>query len=207
MNSKKLVLVGAGGHAKACIEIIETGGDFSIAQIVGKETELGLNIMGYTIKHTDADLGLLREEYEYAFIGFGQMDNPEPRRDMHSKLLKLGYQLPTVISKHATVSKYAKIGAGTIVMNGAFLIADCTIGECVIVNSGALLEHDVLVGNHCHVSTRVTINGSSKIGQGTFVGSGTVVRNGIEIGDNSFIGMGSVITESLPPNSRYRKNL
>ncbi len=206
MSSKKVVLIGAGGHAKACIEVIELTGEFSIAEIVGQESEIGLSVLGHGIKHTDADLALLREEYDYAFIGIGQIHNPEPRRKMHSKLLYLGYQLPAIISKHAIASDNAKVGAGSIVMNGAILNADCTVGKNVIVNSAALIEHDVVVGDDCHVSTRVTINGSSRIGQGTFLGSGTVIRNGIEIGENSFVGMGSVVTESLPPNSRHGMN-
>jgi sugar O-acyltransferase (sialic acid O-acetyltransferase NeuD family) len=206
MSSKKIVLIGAGGHAKACIEIIESAGEYSIAQIVGQSPEIGSSVLGHVVKYTDADLALLREEYEYAFIGIGQMHNPEPRRGIHSKLLNLGYQIPTIISKYAIVSSNAKIGTGSIVMNGAILNADCTVGENVIVNSSALLEHDVFVGADCHVSTRVTVNGNSRIGQGTFLGSGTVIRNGILIGENSFVDMGSVITESLPPNSRYGKN-
>ena len=206
MSSKKIILIGAGGHAKACIEVIESAGEFSIAQIVGQSSEIGSTVLGYVVKHTDADLALLREEYEYAFIGIGQMHNPEPRREIHSNLLNLGYQMPTIISKHAIVSSKAKIGTGSIVMNGAILNSDCTVGTNVIINSSALLEHDVFVGDDCHISTRVTINGNSRIGQGTFLGSGTVIRNGIEIGENSFVDMGSVITESLPPNSRYRMN-
>lgn len=201
MSSKKLVLIGAGGHAKACIEIIESAGDFSIAKIVGQPPELGLSILGHTIEHTDADLALLREEYQYAFIGIGQIHNAEPRREMHSKLLNLGFQLPAVISKHAIVSDYAKIGAGSIVMNGAILNTDSKVERNVIINSASLVEHDVVVGDHCHVSPRVTINGGTTIGSGTFLGSGSVVRNGLEIGSNSFISMGSVITQSLPPNS------
>jgi sugar O-acyltransferase (sialic acid O-acetyltransferase NeuD family) len=206
MSSRKVVLIGAGGHAKACIEIIEMTGEFSVAEIVGQVAEVDLSIFGYKIKHTDADLALLRNKYDYAFIGIGQIHNPEPRKELYSKLLNLGYQLPTIISKHAIVSSSAKIGAGSIVMNGAILNADCKVGKNAIINSAALIEHDVVVGDDCHVSTRVTINGSSKIGKETFLGSGTVIRNEIEIGENSFIGMGSVITESLPPNSRYRKN-
>ncbi len=206
MSLKQVVLIGAGGHAKACIEIIEMTGEFSVAEIVGQVPEVGLSFFGLEIKNTDADLALLRNKYDYAFIGIGQIHNSEPRKEIHSKLLNLGYQLPTIISKHAIVSSSAKIGAGSIVMNGAILSADCKVGKNAIVNSAALIEHDVVVGDDCHVSTRVTINGSSKIGQGTFIGSGTVIRNGIEIGENSFVGMGSVITESLPPHSRYRMN-
>ena len=206
MTSKQLVLIGAGGHAKACIEIIESIGEFSIAQIVGHESELGHKILGHTIKFIDADLVTLRQEYEFAFIGIGQIQNPEPRKRMFSKLTDLGFQVPTILSTKALVSKYADIGAGSIVMNATILNADCKIGENVILNSASLIEHDVVVGDYCHVSTRVTINGGSKIGQGTFLGSGTVVRNGIEIGENSFVEMGSVITRSLPSNFGYKEN-
>jgi sugar O-acyltransferase (sialic acid O-acetyltransferase NeuD family) len=204
MSSKKILLIGAGGHAKACIEIIESAGEFSIAQIVGQSPEIGSSLLGHEIKHADADLALLREEYEYAFIGIGQIHNPGPRREMHSRLLNLGYQLPPIISKHAIVSSNAKIGDGSIVMNGAILNPECTVGANVIVNSVALLEHDVFVGDDCHISTRVTINGGSRIGKGTFLGSGTVIRNGIEIGENSFVGMGTTVTQSLPANSKIR---
>lgn len=206
MSSKKIALIGAGGHAKACMEIIEMNEEFSVAEIVGQEPEVGLSLFGLEIKYTDADLALLRNKYDYAFIGIGQIHNPEPRKEMYSNLLNLGYKVPTLISKQAIVSSRAKIGAGSIVMNGAILNADCKVGNNAIINSAALKEHDIVVGDGSHVSTRVTINGSSKIGHGTFIGSGTTIRNGIEIGENSFVGMGSVITESLPPHSRYRIN-
>lgn len=206
MSTKKIVLIGAGGHAKACVEIIEMTGEYSVAEIVGQVPEFGLSIFGLEIKHSDADLALLRNKYDYAFIGIGQIHNPNPRKKMYSKLLNLGYQLPTIISKYAIVSSRAKIEDGSIVMNGAILNADCKVGKNSIINSAALIEHDVLVGDDCHISTRVTINGNCKIGPGTFLGSGTLIRNGIEIGENSFVGMGSVIAESLPPHSRYKMN-
>ena len=46
MSSGKVVLIGAGGHAKACIEIIEMTGEFSVAEIVGQVPEVGLSIFG-----------------------------------------------------------------------------------------------------------------------------------------------------------------
>lgn len=207
MSQKNLILIGAGGHAKACIEIIETAGEFKIAHVVGQESELGKKVLGYTIEHTDSDLNTLRDKYEYAFIGIGQMHNPDSRKSIYSNLVNLGFQIPTIISNHAIVSKYAKIGSGSIVMNGSIVNVDSRVGQNVILNTGALIDHDAIIGDHCHISTKVIVNGGSKIKQGTFVGSGTVVRNGIEIGENSFVAMGCVITESLLPNSTYKKIL
>jgi sugar O-acyltransferase (sialic acid O-acetyltransferase NeuD family) len=206
MKPKELLLIGAGGHAKSCIDIIESKGDYSIAHIIGQESEIGLSILGHTVRYSDADLARLRNEYEYAFIAVGQIHSPATRKKLHLSLSVLGYSFATIISKSAVVSRYARIGSGSIVMNGVILNADCTIGDNVILNSGSIIEHDVFIGDNCHVSTGVTINGGSKIGEGTFLGSGTVVRDGIEIGDNSFIGMTSVVTKNLSSGTILKAN-
>lgn len=206
MKPKELLLIGAGGHAKSCIDVIESAGDFSVAQIIGQESEIGLSILGHTINYSDLDLEALRTEYEYAFIAVGQIHSPEVRVTLHSRLTLLGYSFPTIVSRSAIVSRYAEIGQGSIVMHGAILNSSCRVGQNVIINSGAIVEHDVTIGNNCHISTGVKINGSSRIGEGTFLGSGTIVRDGIEIGRNAFIGMGSVVTMNIPANSKMKEN-
>ena len=201
MKSKQLLVIGAGGHAKSCIDIIESKGDYSVAQVIGKESELGLSILGHTVSYSDSDLARLRSKYDYAFIAVGQIHSQAIRKKLRLALSELGYTFPTLVSKSAVVSRYSRLGSGSIVMNGAILNADCIIGENVILNSGSIIEHDVYIGDNCHVSTGVTINGGTRIGEGTFLGSGTIVRDGVEIGDNCFIGMGSIITKSIPSNT------
>jgi sugar O-acyltransferase (sialic acid O-acetyltransferase NeuD family) len=207
VTPKEIVLIGAGGHAKSCIEVIESTGEYSVAQIVGQETDLGLRILGHEVRYTDADLVNLKERYDFALIGIGQIRDPEIRIKLFLTLSEIGFKLPTIISKTATVSEFAQIGKGSIVMHGAILNADCVIGQNVIVNSSSLIEHDAKISDHCHVATSVTVNGGAKIGERTFLGSGTIVRNGIEIGDNSFVGMGSVVSKSLASNSFYKVDL
>jgi sugar O-acyltransferase (sialic acid O-acetyltransferase NeuD family) len=200
-------VIGAGGHARSCIDIIESNGDYSVAQIIGQESELGLSILGHTISYSDSDLANLRTKYQYAFIAVGQIHSPAIRKKLRLAMSELGYTFPTITSRSAVVSKYSRLGPGSIVMNGAILNADSTIGENVIVNSGSIIEHDVFIGDNCHISTGVTINGGSRIGEGTFLGSGTIVKDGVEIGDNCFIGMGSIITKSIPSNTSEKASL
>ena len=64
MTAKEIVIIGAGGHAKSCIEVIESTGEYSIAQVVGQESDLGLHILGHEVRHTDADLVNLKEKYD-----------------------------------------------------------------------------------------------------------------------------------------------
>lgn len=199
-----MLLIGAGGHAKSCIEIIESSGEFSVAEVVGQDSEKGMSILGRTVQYSDSDLAYLRNRYEYAFIAIGQIHSPAIRIKLYSIISEMGFKLPTFVSQSAQVSRYTKIGTGSIVMNGVIVNPNCTIGENVIINSGSIIEHDVLIGDNCHVATRVTVNGNATIGDGSFLGSGSIVRNGIEIGSNCFIGMGSRITNSIPSNTIFK---
>ena len=206
MKARDLLLIGAGGHAKSCIEIIESNGLFTIAEVIGDESDRGTSILGRTIRFCDSDLVNLRNEFDYAFVAVGQIHSPANRKKIYSTLSELGYEIPTFISRNAQVSRHARIGSGSIVMNGVIVNADCKVGENVILNTGSIIEHDVLIGNHCHVSTGVIINGNAMIGEDSFIGSGSTIRNGVEIGTNSFIGMGSTVINSMPANTVMKMN-
>jgi hypothetical protein len=56
MSKPKLILIGAGGHAHACIDVIEQHGGYQIAGLVGKPEEMHDHHLGYTVIGTDDDL-------------------------------------------------------------------------------------------------------------------------------------------------------
>ena len=107
--------------------------------------------------------------------------------------LKKGFKFPTIISPSAIVSKYAKIGDGSIVMHGSHIGPNVKIGNNCIINNFANIEHGCSIDDNCHISTAVTINGNVRIKQGSFVGSGSVLKENIKLSENSFIKMGSVV--------------
>ena len=47
MIKSPIILIGAGGHAKQCIDVIEEEGIFSILGLIGKESEVGKTIFDY----------------------------------------------------------------------------------------------------------------------------------------------------------------
>ena len=195
----EIVLVGAGGHARACIDVIERTGQFKVAGLVergGSDQHVNL---GYPVIGTDDDLPALRERYRYALITVGQIKTPDTRMRVFQLLMQLDYELPVILSPEAYVSKHALIGNGTIVMHGAVVNANARIGESCIINSQALIEHDANIGSHCHIATAAVINGGVSIGDGSFVGSGTVTKQGISIGSRCVIGAGSVLKRDVRP--------
>ena len=189
----KILLIGAGGHCKSCIDVIEQQGLYQIAGIIDKDITNETTILGYPVIGTDEDLDDLRQVYEYAFVTVGQIKRPELKVKLFNRLTELGYSTPTIISPLAYVSRHAQIGRGTIVMHHALINAGADIGENCIINSKALVEHDAQVGNHCHISTGAVINGNVKVSDNSFIGSQATTKQGVVILEKSFIKAGSVV--------------
>ena len=196
----KIILIGAGGHARACIDVIEKEGQFRIAGLVEKDESTTAKNIGYPVIGVDDDLETLRKKYTYALVTVGQIKSPETRIKIYKMLKALKYQLPIVISPSAYISKHAEIGEGTIIMHGAIVNAVARIGANCIINNTALVEHDVKIGDHCHIATGAIVNGEVEVGEGTFIGSGVVTKQTISIGKRCIIGAGCVIKKDVPDN-------
>lgn len=192
-----LVLIGGGGHATSCIDVI--GDNYEIAGILEQAGYLGGGLPGIPVIGSDEDIPRLTSEGFAFLIAIGQIESAEPRRRLFRRLESLGAQLPTIIAPTARVSTYALVGEGSIVMNMAIVGPAAKVGANCIINSRALIEHDVTVGDHSHISTGALINGGCRIGTGVFVGSGAVIRDGVSIGDGAFIPMGARVTRNVPP--------
>jgi sugar O-acyltransferase (sialic acid O-acetyltransferase NeuD family) len=202
MIKKKIVLIGSGGHARSCIQVIEELEEFSISGLIGLPNEVNSEQFGYKVIGSDSDLPTIRKTIEHAAITVGQISNPQIRINLFKKAEAAGFILPTIISKSAQISPHAVIGKGCMIMNDVIINSGAQIGQNCIINTRALIEHDVVVGDHCHVSTGVIVNGATRIGNNTFIGSGSIIRNGLVIGDNCLVGMGSVLVKNLKDNSR-----
>lgn len=193
MKKEDIILVGGGGHCKACIDVIEEEGTFNIAGIVDLSEKVGEEVFGYKIIATDDELSELANSYNNFLITAGQIKNPNLRIKLFNKLKNLEVNFPVIISPNSYVSRHAKIGKGTIVMHNAVINADASVGMNSIVNNKALIEHDAQVGNHCHISTGAIVNGGVKVGEETFFGSGAVSKQYIEIPPRSFIKANSIV--------------
>lgn len=204
-SSVPILLVGSGGHARSCIDVLESAG-FRIAGLVGRQDEVGSSVFGYPVLGVDDDLPALMKDASAALVAVGQIDTPILRMRLYERLCELGYALPAIVSTFAYVSPRARIGAGSIVMHGAIVNAGVTIGNNCIINSHSLVEHDSDVGDHCHIATRAVLNGGVRVGQGTFVGSGAIVREGVALGKQSVIGMGLSVRHSQPDGAQVVAN-
>ena len=203
MTKPNLILVGAGGHARSCIDVVERQGQYQIAGLIGIPDEVQTQPLGYAVIGTDCDLPELAKTYQYALITIGQIQTAEHRIRLYQQAIQFGFQLPIVISPTAHVSRQAALGAGSIIMHGAIVNTGARVGNNCIINTRALIEHDTIVEDHCHISTGALLNGDVTVGAGSFIGSGSIIKEGVAIGKGCLVGMGLTVRHNLSDNSCF----
>ena len=196
----EIILIGAGGHTRSCIDVIELSGQCKIAGLVEKDEKNRQGNLGYPILGTDDDLLNLRQKYSHALVTLGQIKSPATRIRIFQRLQELDYQFPVIVSPRAYVSKHAQISTGTIVLHDAMVNANARIGKNCIINNKALIEHDALIGDHCHIATGAIVNGEVAVGNESFIGSGAVTKQSVSIGNNCIIGAGVVVKIDIEPD-------
>lgn len=177
---KPLILIGGGGHCKSVIDVAESAG-YAILGVLDRPEEVGKKVLSYEVIGTDDDMAKYVDRAEF-IVTVGQIKSPDLRIKLHKMIEQAGAKLATIIAPTAHVSKYAQLGAGTVVMHQAVVNADARIGKGCIINTFANIEHDVVVGDYCHISTGAMVNGGATITDGTFLGSQSVVNQCVKIG-------------------------
>ncbi len=194
---KKIIIIGSGGHLVSTINLIKSTGEFKIIGLIDL-IKSNKKVLGYSIIGTEKDLPkFIKSGIKYCSIGIGQIKNPNPRIRIFKLLKKLGFKVPSIISKYSNCSSESKIGEGTNIFSNTFINSNVVIGKNCIINTGSIIEHDVIISENCHISTGTILNGTVTVGKNTFIGSGTIIKNNIKIGDDCIIGMGKVIKKNI----------
>jgi sugar O-acyltransferase (sialic acid O-acetyltransferase NeuD family) len=196
-----LVLVGASGHAKAVIDVIEKEGRYRISHLLDDDTNLhGRPFFGYQVTGAaESILASAAAEWPMVFVSIG--DNAARVR-IANWLRGRGFELVRAVHPHAQVGRGAAIGAGSVLMAGAVVNSDATIGENVIINTGATVDHDCVIGDGALVAPGAHLCGGVRVGAGSVIGAGAVLIPGVSVGANTVIGAGSTLLENVADNAK-----
>jgi len=195
VRKKKILLAGAGGHAKVVADLLEQTGLWDFVGAVDRSPrgraalDSGLKILG----GDEALAGLLASGVRCAAIAIGSIRDTGPRAAMRRRLERLGFALPALVHPSAVVSKKAVLGPGAQVMAGVVINAGAVIGAGAVVNTGAIIEHDCLLGADSFVGPGAVLGGGVEIGAGAFIGLGARVLQGMKIGEQAVVGAGAVV--------------
>jgi UDP-perosamine 4-acetyltransferase len=194
---EKVVIIGAGGHAKVCIELLRAMGKEVSFCVGGKDSPD--SCLGVPVLKGDENLMRLRKEgYTDLFIAIG---SNQLRSRLADVAKEMGFRLVNAISPTAVVSPSAKIGIGVAIMVGALINAEADIGDLAIINTGASIDHDCVIGRAVHIAPQSGLAGKVKVGAGSFLGVGCNVIPGVEIGENVTVGAGGVVISNIPSGS------
>ena len=197
----RIVVVGAGGHARVVADVIRLTGEFELhgfldtenAERRGEEYE-GSQVLGGHEMLSD----LKRDGVTHAAVAIG--DN-HARLRIGQELEAMGFQLPALVHPAATVSANVRLDAGSVVFAGAIINPATTIGRCAIVNTAASVDHDCTVGDGAHVGPGAHIAGWVTVGAGALVGVGAAVRPRITIGRDAIVGAGAAVISDVEPGT------
>ncbi|KPA96665.1 sugar O-acyltransferase, sialic acid O-acetyltransferase NeuD family [Pseudomonas asplenii] len=199
MNTyKPLVLLGAGGHAKVLLSLIQALG----LELLGVcdpalSRQGGALWRGVKVLGGDDALGVIDPLSVGLVNGVGQVVGGTGRRSIFIGLKEKGFYFPPLVHPAAWVDSTAALHEGVQVMAGAVIQADVSIGANSIVNTRSSIDHDCCLGADVHVAPGATLCGGVQVGDQAFIASGATVIQGLVVGEGAVVGAGSVLVRNL----------
>ena len=146
INHKQLnlLILGAGSHGHAVMEIAEKLGVFQKISFLD-DGRSGERIIGKCHEAVD-----FLNEYPCAFIAIGDY---KTRKKYAEFLWEKNFILPKIISPEAVVSENAKIGEGSVVLKDA-IVEEADIGNFCIIDTEVKVEKGKKVEEYTHVTKR-----------------------------------------------------
>lgn len=190
----RLLIIGAGGHAKVVIDVARAAGWLPIGAI---DRETNDSVLDVPVIGDDSSVRELWRENMFDAVTVAIGENTL-RQKLSNMARSYGCPTPALIHPCAYVSRYAQIAEGTVVMPSAVVNAAAQIGRDCIVNTGSVVEHDCELKNAVHVAPRSAMGGSCYLGSCALFGIGATARPGVRIGDNVVVGAGATVVSNVP---------
>ena len=191
---KKVIIIGASGHAKVIADIIIRSGD-ELVGFLDDNTELPEKIIGYPY------LGKISDYVKFRgclfIIGIG---NNRVRERLAGEM---DVQWYTAIHPSAQIAMDTSIGEGTAVMANAVVNTSARVGKHCIINTGAVIEHDNCLADYVHVSPNAALCGTVSVGRLTHIGAGAVVKNSTSVCENVIVGAGGAVVADITESGTY----
>ncbi|MCX0429256.1 MULTISPECIES: acetyltransferase [Aeromonas] len=190
----KCAILGASGHGKVIAELAELNGFKEIIFFDDRFPEL-MQLAHWQVKGCTTDLLALVQDFDLVVVAIG---NNSTRLQKLRVLQQFGAKLVPLVHPHATVSGYAQLGEGTVVMAHAVVNAFATVGVGGIINTSATVDHDCVLADGVHISPGAHLAGGVCVGEHSWIGIGAQVNQLICIGNKVIVGAGATVIRDIP---------
>jgi sugar O-acyltransferase (sialic acid O-acetyltransferase NeuD family) len=196
MEGEPIVIVGAGGHGREVLDVIE-----AVNEVSGMRPRFEFKgflddgrpdvhgrgpILGPTTALEDLGASYV--------IGIG---DPRVRQAIDARS---GHRCraATLIHPAATVGRDVEIGAGTVLAAGARLTNRVRCGRHVHINLNATVAHDTRLGDYVTVGPGANLSGEVTLGQGVTIGTNAAVKQQVSVAAWTTVGAGAAVVRDLP---------
>jgi len=202
-SQQPLVIVGAGGHGREVLEVVDAVGGFRVLGFVddGSPDEDLIAARGQRILGGLGELDALAAEVDGLVVVVGIGDAGVRARVVAG--LPWGRVRPadTLVHPDATVGSRCELGEGTVVAAGARLTTNVIVGAHCYVGPNAAVGHDVVLEDAATIYPGAVISGNVHVGRAATVGAGAAVRQGVRVGDGAMVGLGAAVVTDVPPGA------
>lgn len=194
---KKIIMLGAGGHA---LSVVESVPDLSLFE--GYTAPCPSERMEIPYLGTDDDISAFPPDRVCLHCGLVYRGAPEmlSRRKFIERFS--GYEFATIVAPTAVVTRNSHIGEGSVLLNGC-VVNRSSLGRFCVINTGAIVEHDCRLGDNVFLGPGAVLGGFVEIADDCFIGLGARVRNGVKICAGTVVGMGSVVIKDITAPGLY----
>ncbi|HTT65174.1 MAG TPA: acetyltransferase [Bryobacteraceae bacterium] len=199
MSADGIFVIGASGHAKVVIDIVERQGQWRIAGLIDTYKSPGTALMGYAVLGPEEFLPDLMVKHGAggAVIAIG--DN----RIRHQVALRVsaiapGLAFVNAIHPAAHIGREVVLGKGVVIMAGVTINPGTRIRDFCYVNTNASVDHDNVLEPFSCVQPNAATGGNVTLGAHSVISMGAQVAPGISIGADTIIGAGSTVLHDIP---------
>ena len=190
MGTKKLIIVGAGGHGRAVAEaallstawseVVFVDDSYPAQQISGR----------WPIVANTQSLLTLVSQGDHVIVAIG---NQATRKRLFDTARAAGATMATVIHPKAWVSADADLGEGTAIMAGAVIGIQAKLGMGAIVNANATVDHDAILGDFAHLGVGVQLAGGVIVGDSAWLQAGACAGYRVKVPPAAVVAPGTVL--------------
>lgn len=188
-----IVIVGAGGHGREILDLIETDPSWEFLGFLddGSPDPVILGRRNVQLLGPLTRLEHLEADY---LIGVG---NGAVRRRIDAQATDWGRKAASVRHPSAHWGRDSEAGAGLVVGANASITTNVRMGRHVHVNQNATVAHDCRIADYVTLSPGVNISGHVTIGETATIGTGAAVIQGITIGCGATVGAGAAVVRDV----------
>jgi sugar O-acyltransferase (sialic acid O-acetyltransferase NeuD family) len=197
MPKPRVLIVGAGGHGRVMLDVLQCQGESEVLGFIDDRPELaGREIGGLRVLGGPGDLAALEPPPSHFLVAIG---SNAVRAELFGRWRARGLLPWSAVHPTATLAAGVRLGPGAQVVAGVIVNPEAVIGENVILNTACSVDHHCRVGDNAFIGPGARLGGEVRVGEGAFVGIGATILPGMVIGDRAVVGAGSVVTCAVPP--------